>query len=125
MLITPDFSEVRDSISAGTYKVRVVAAEPGEWSTGTKFVNWHLETFGESEAKNNGRRVYYRTPIAGKGAFRLADMYQAAMKTPLSAGTAIDTEVVLGKELTAVVVEGVDREGNPTGYPEVKAVRPL
>lgn len=125
MLITPDFSEVRDAITAGTYRVRVVGAEPGEWQSGTKFVKWTLETFSEADAKNNGRRMYHRTPVAGGGAFKLQELYQAAMKAPLATGAAIDTDLVLGKEVTAVVVEGTDREGNPTGYPEVKAVRPL
>lgn len=122
-LIEPDFSDVQDSVTPGTYKVRVVGAEPGAWATGTKYVNWRLETFGESESKNNGRSIFFKTPTHGKGAFRLADLYRAATKQQLAG--AFDTEQLLGKEVQVTVVDGTDKEGNPSGYTEVKAVKPI
>lgn len=124
MLVTPNFNDVKDSITAGTYTARIVSATMDEWRTGTKYVNWRLETFNEDEAKNNGRSIFYKTPIEGGGAFRLADFYRAAMKaTPTAEG--FDTDDLMGKEVQLVVADGVNQAGEPTGYPEVKAVRTI
>lgn len=124
MLVTPDFAEISESITPGTYKARIVKGDLGEWSTGTKYINWRMETFGEEDAKNNGRAIFHKTPIGGKGAFRLADLYRAATKQSLTGE--FDTDQLMGKEVTVVVVDGVDnRTGTPTGYVEVKAVKPL
>lgn len=124
MLVQPDFSEVTDAVGPGEYSARIIGATPGEWSTGTKYINWSLETYAETEAKNNGRRIFYKTPIAGKGAFRLQQFYRAAMKQDLTP-KGFDTEMILGKEVKVTVVEGSDKQGNPTGYPEVRAVKPV
>jgi len=127
-LIKPDLSEVKDSVTPGSYKVRVVDAKIDMWEgkngkPDTHFVNWTLETFGESEDKNNGRKIFHRTPTNGGGAFRLKDFYRAAMGEDL--GAEFDTDMLLGKELQITVVDGKDKEGQPTGYTEVKTVRAL
>jgi hypothetical protein len=100
----------------------------GEWAskTGgapTQFVKWVLETFGEREAKNNGRRIFHTTPINGRGAFRCTQFYKAAMKEELKGP--FDTQMLFGKALSVTIVDGTDKEGNATGYTEVKAVKPL
>lgn len=122
-LVTPDFSEVTENVTPGTYKARIVDGKLGEWSTGTKYINWRLETFDEADPKNNGRAIFTKTPIAGKGAFRLADLYRAATKQTLAGD--FDTEQLYGKSVQVVVVDGTDKEGNPSGYAEVKAVKPI
>ena len=127
-LITPDFSEVKDSVGAGTYKVRIVDAKMDEWQgkngkPDTKFINWSLETFDEADEKNNGRKIFHKTPIQGGGAFRLRDLYKAAVKQELAGE--FDTEMLLGKELVVTVIDGATKDGTPTGYTEVKAVKPL
>ena len=127
-IIKPDLSEIQAEVGAGTYTVRVVDAVIGEWAskTGgapTTYVNWSLETFGEPESRNNGRRIFHRTPINGKGAFRLAQFYKAAMKQELKGE--FDTQMLFGKALSVSVVDGTDKEGNATGYTEVKAVKPV
>lgn len=125
-LLKPDFSEVQENVTAGTYKVRITGAKTGEWNTAngtTPFVNWEMQTFGEEEAKNNGRRIFNKTPVTGKGAFRLQQFYKAATKADLRGE--FDTEQLLGKELMVTVVDGIDKEGNPTGYTEVKACKPI
>lgn len=122
----PDFSEVQENVTAGNYTVRITGAQLGEWNTAngrTQYINWELQTFGEAESKNNGRRIFHKTPIAGKGAFRLQQFYKAATKEDLRGE--FDTEQLLGKELGVTVVDGTDKEGNPTGYTEVKAVKPI
>lgn len=122
-LVTPDFAEVADEVTPGTYKGIVKKGEVKEWQTGTKYINWEIETYGESDTKNNGRRIFHKTPITGKGAFQLQRFYRAA--TGKSVTGAFDTEDVVGKSVEITVVDGVNRQtGEPTGYIEVKSVKP-
>lgn len=129
-LVVPDFSEVTDQLSAGTYSVRIVGSKVDQWAgkdgnPPTTFINWTLETFNESEEKNNGRRLWHKTPVNGKGAFRLQEFYKAAMLTACPA-TGFDREELLGKELQVTLVDGIDRKsGQPTGYTEVKVCKAL
>lgn len=124
MLITPDFSEIQEDVRPGTYKARVKKGEIKEWPNGGSYVNWELETFGEPETKNNGRRIFYKTATSGKGAFTLQQIYRAAMGTALTGS--FDTEQLVGKEVAVEVVDGTNRQtGEPTGYVEVKRVKPL
>ena len=128
MLITPDFSGVQDTVAAGTYKARIVDAKVDEWlgkngKPNTTYINWSMETFDEADTKNNGRRIFHKTPTTGGGAFRLQQFYTAAMKQQLKGN--FDTEMLLGKELLVTVVDGTDKEGNQTGYTDIKAVKAL
>lgn len=123
-LVKPDFSEIAEEIQPGTYKVRVRKGEVKEWPSGGVYVNWELETFGESESKNNGRRLFYKTNADGKGAFVLQKFYRAATGAALTGS--FDTEQLVGKELAVEVVEGTNRTtGEKTGYTEVKHVKPI
>lgn len=117
MLVTPDFSEVAEAITAGTYKCIVKKGEVKEWPSGGTYVNWELETIGSPEPKNNGRRIYAKTSVGGKGAFMLQQIYQAAVGQALTG--AFDTEQLVGKSVVVDLVDGV-RDGQPTGYTEVK-----
>lgn len=117
MLVTPDFTEVKDAVGPGTYKVRVVDATLGQWEKEgrvTPYINWRMETFGENEAKNNGRTIWHKTPVTGKGAFKLQDLYKAAMGSSLTGE--FDTEQIQGKEMEVTVVENGQ-------YTEIKTVR--
>lgn len=123
-LITPDLSEIQEDITPGEYRVRVVASELGEWEgrdgkPNTKYVNWTLETTGEEKPANNGRKIWHRTPINGKGAFRLTNFYKAATGETLTAGQGFDTEMLIGRELSVVV------DKNDKGYTEIKAEKAL
>lgn len=121
-LIQPDFSDIQDQVSAGTYKVIVKKGEVKEWPNGGSYINWELETYGEGEAKNNGRRIFDKTATSGKGAFRLQQFYKAATGQSLTGS--FDTEQLVGKQLEIELVDGV-RNGEPTGYTEVKRIRPV
>ena len=118
MLVTPSFDEVQEEVVPGTYKVTIKKGTPGEYSTGTPYVNWELETWGEADPKNNGRRIFHRTPTAGKGAFQIQRFYRAAAGEILSG--AFDTEQLVGKQ---VEVEVGEREYEGKKYTEVKSVR--
>lgn len=123
-LITPDFTAVQDTVEAGIYKVRIVDAKLGEWpgkdgKPSTRFINWRLETYGESVDKNNGRSIFHRTPVEGGGAFRLQDFYRAAMGEPCTG--AFDYTMLYGREVEVTVTPQKDRPE----YLEVKAVRPI
>jgi len=123
MIVTPDLSEVQESVEAGQYHVRVTDSETGEWNTTkgtTKYIKWTLETMNEATPGNNGRKIWYSTPITGKGAFIIAKLYSAATGEFLTKDNAgFDTEQIIGKELNVVV------DINDKGYVEVKSVSKL
>jgi hypothetical protein len=123
-LVTPDFSEIQEEIAAGTYKVRVRKGDVKEWPSGGTYINWEMETYGEPEPKNNGRRVFHKTSCSGKGAFMLQKFYRAATGQALAGS--FDTEQLVGKQIEVDIVDGVNRQtGTATGYTEVKSVRPV
>ena len=106
------------------YKVRIVDSKVDTWpgkesKSPTTFINWTLETFGEAEDKNNGRRIWHRTPIEGQGAFPLQDFYKAAMGEECSG--AFDRSMLHGREVE--VTYGPQK--NKPEYMEVKAVRSI
>ena len=123
-LIVPDFTETRDPVAPGAYKVRVVASEVGTWAgkdgkPATTYVKWTLETFSEVEAKNNGRRIYHTTPTNGSFAFRLKDFFKAAMHEECTG--AFDTTQLYGKELEVTY----GPQSNKPEYNEVKSTKAI
>lgn len=122
MLVQPDFSEIQEDVAPGTYKGVIKKGEVKEWPSGGQYVNWEIETYGEANAKNNGRRIFYKTSVSGKGAFMLQKFYRAATGSTLTGQ--FDTEQLVGKRVEIELVEGVNRStGAPTGYNDVKSVR--
>ena len=121
-LINPDFSETQDQVTPGIYKGIIRKGELREWPNDKgKYINWELETYGETEAKNNGRRIFHKTPVDGRGAFRLQQFYRAATGLIL-AGT-FDTEALIGKQVQVTIIDGINRQtGEPTGYAEIQTV---
>lgn len=122
MLVKPDFTEVSEAISSGTYKVVIKKGELKEWPNGGTYVNWLMETYGEAQTKNNGRSVWHKTPTSGKAAFHLQNLYKAATGKQLAGQ--FDTEELVGRQVEVTVVDGV-RNGEATGFTEIKAVRPV
>ena len=122
MLVQPNFDEIKDEVGEGTYRVRIVKGEPGTYpKSGTPYVNWQLSTMDESDPKNNGRTIFYKTPIAGRGAFLTQKFYRAVTGEQVSG--AFDTEQLYGKECVVTLAEGTDKDGNPSGYMDVRAVK--
>jgi len=123
MLITPDFTEVAEEVAPGTYRGIIKKAEQKEWGEGKPYLNWEIETVGEQDPKNNGRRIFHKTALTGKGAFQLQKFYKAATGEPLKGP--FNTEQLYGKQIILDLVDGVNRtSGEKTGYIEVKSVRP-
>lgn len=120
MLVRPDFSEIQEEITAGTYKGVIKKGDVKEWPNGGQYVNWEIETYGEADSKNNGRRIFHKTSTSGKGAFMLQKLYRAATGQALTGQ--FDTEQLVGKNVEVQVIDGV-RNGEPTGYTEVKNVK--
>lgn len=123
-LVMPDFGDVQDRVGPGVYKVRIVSAKPGSWAgrdgkKDTPLLNWRMETFGETEDKNNGRSIFHRTPLAGGGAFRLQDFYKAATGEEIKGS--FDYTTLYGKEIEITVAEQKDKPE----YTEVKSVRAI
>lgn len=120
MLVTPDFSEIKEDVGPGTYKGIIKKGEVKAWPDGSSYINWEIETFGEAEPKNNGRRIFHKTSVSGKGAFLLQKFYRAATGQTLSGS--FDTEQLVGKRVEVTLADGM-RNNEPTGYIEVKNVR--
>lgn len=124
MLVTPDFSGVQDRVGEGVYKTRIIDSTVGTWAgkdgkPATTYINWTMETFGEEQEKNNGRRIFHRTPIEGGGAFRLQDFYRAAMGE--ECGGSFDRSMLYGREVEVTIAQ----QANKPEYTEVKSVRPI
>lgn len=122
-LIKPDFSEVSEisAVQPGTYNARIINAEAQTSKAGGAMINWKLELFGNPEI--NGRTVFSRTMVSGKGAFRLQELYKAALGQTLEG--AFDTDDLLGKELIVTLVPGKSQDGSPSNYPDVKSFTAL
>ena len=123
-LITPNFDQVQDRVGEGIYKTRIVDSKVGKWEgkdgkPATTYINWTLETFGETEDKNNGRRIFHRTPVEGGGAFKLQEFYRAAMGEDCTG--AFDPTMLHSRELEVTVGTQKDKPE----YTEVKTVRPI
>ena len=124
VLITPDFTEVQDRVEPGEYTVRITDAKVGQWpgkngKKDTNHIAWTLETFGEADDKNNGRKIFHRTATHGPGAFRLQELYKAAMNE--DCGASFDFTMLYGKEVKITVVNQKDKPE----YTEVKAVKSI
>ncbi len=118
-LVTPDFTGTSDEVGPGTYKVRVTGAKMDEREKDDKkipLVVWTMDTFGEAEEKNNGRKVWYRTDLSGEWAKKLKSFYKAATGEELDGP--FDTDMLMGKELQVTLAER-------NNYIEVKSVSPL
>lgn len=123
-LVVPDFSNVQDRVGEGIYKARIIDSKVDTWQgkdgkPNTTYIGWTLETFAESEDKNNGRRIFHNTPIEGAGAFRLQDFYRAAMGEDCSGS--FDRTMLHGREVELTI----GPQKNKPEYTEVKSVRPI
>jgi len=123
-LVVPNFDAVQDTVGEGIYKTRIVDSKVDMWTgkegkPNTTFINWTLETFGEADDKNNGRKIFHRTPIEGAGAFRLQDFYKAVMGEACAG--AFDRSMLHGREVEVTIAQ---QKNNPQ-YTEVKAVRSI
>lgn len=89
MKIQPNYSEASRPMEAGTYFCRVIAAELKHGKEkGTPYVNWQLETVPEK------RKVFYSTPIEGRGAGMLKHFIRCIDKN-YEEGE-YDTDILLG-----------------------------
>lgn len=121
-LIKPDFSEVQSAVAPGVYAARIKECESKESKKGSTYLNWKLELFGNPEI--NDRVIFLATPVTGKGAFRLKELYKAAMGEDLDENGQFDTDSLITREITVTLVEGKDQDGNVRSFPDVKAVAP-
>ena len=124
-LVEPNFSEVQDTVSPGVYNVRVIKGEVGKWEgkdgkPDTTFINFEMETFGEEKSDNNGRKIWDRVPITGKGAFKMMHFYKACTNEELTKESAgFDLEQLIGKEFIITMKEK-DGYVNAAGYKSIQ-----
>lgn len=124
--IEVDLNEVVDGLPEGDYKVNVVDAEQKTSKAGNPYLRWQFAVIDHAEAKFNGQAIWHSTPTSGKGAFRLMQLYKAAVGEKLdTASRTLDPQKILGKQLAITVVNSHDQDGNPNGFTEVKSVRKI
>lgn len=118
-LVTPDYSTSQDPLEPGIYSVRVKDSSMKQWKDGTNAINWVMETFNEADTKNNGRKIFYQTPIEGPFASRLKEFYKAAMHEENKGSFSRST--LYGREIEVTL----GQQKNKPEYTEVKAIRAL
>ncbi len=125
--ISVDLSEaVEFEVIPGVYSARITGQERKVSQKGTPYIKWELTVFGAEGAlaKVNNSKAWTNTMLAGPGAGLLKSFYKAATGEDFT-GTSFNPEALLSKEVSITVVEGKGQDGQPNGYPEVKAVKPL
>ena len=124
-LVPCDFSETKDKVEPGIYKVRIKDSKFKQdvWKTkdgkNVSSVLWTLETFEEKEDKNNGRYIFYSTDVNGPFANRLQDLWLVASGLKLEG--AFDPTTIYGVELEVTI----GQQTKKPEYTEVKAVHPI
>lgn len=121
MLVTPNFDEVSGGLEPGVYTARITAGEATESKAGNPMIKWTYEIYGSDAKGANGQLVFDRTMLSGKGAFRLQNLYVAAMKQKLAGP--FDTDMLLGKEIKVTLQNGTQQDGSPSKYMEVREVQ--
>jgi hypothetical protein len=124
MKVKPDLSESIEGVKPGQYQAMTKKCELKESRAGAKYLKWELEITNHPEV--SGRKLWTNTMLSGKGAFRLQELYLAATGETLPKDNAeFDTEQIIGQTIGVQVVDGVDQQGQPSGFPEVKKVSRL
>jgi len=128
-LITPDLSEAVETsgVVPGIYSARVTDLElKTAKASGAQYIKWTFTIFGaEGELQRfNNHKVWYNTMLSGKGAGMLKGLYKAC-KSEDFAGGQYDWSTLRGSEISVTLAEGKNQDGSPSGYPEVKAVKPV
>lgn len=139
-LITPDLSGIKDPLDAGTYNARIIGYGQKDGDDATKEINWEkngeahsltmlvarLEVFGAENAAHNGMTVAHELPLSGGGAFRLTEFYEAATGTIVAKeqreGFSFDTDELMGRDVTIVVIKEADKNDPSKEYTRVKSV---
>lgn len=124
-----DFNPVPD----GEYKVRITKEEvkPTKKDPNAFFCRWEMTIFGceGQAAEYNGKKVYHNTMLTGAGSGMFRDLFMAvnkiAKKEDVPSKLECDTEDFLGKEVAVTLTQGTKEDGSPSGFNEVKAVKPL
>jgi len=119
-LITPNFEECSKPTPAGFYLAMITGEELKTTKAGDgQFIRWELELRECDDEKLNGNKIFTNTMTTGKGAFFLRALYKAAVGEDLEAES-FDSESLLGKEVRIKLADGIDLDGNPSDFPEVK-----
>lgn len=124
-LIKPDFTEMSEPLAHGDYKARVVDDELAETQTGKQQLKVTLEIFGCQGDKEsyNGKKLTYFAMLAGKGAFRLHDLWKAAtgVDLPKDCGS-LNTDEIRGKAVTVTLGPEKDQNGNEKRFPGIVGI---
>jgi hypothetical protein len=118
--ILPDFSEVVE-IAKGSYHARLAGVLSKQSQKGDHMLQWELVIVDNADPRLNGKKLKYTTMTSGPGARNFKQLVRATIN-PTYDGGSVDTDNLLGKIIEIVVKDGKDKEGHPTGFPEVATV---
>lgn len=115
--IKPDFSEEMRLPTAGNfYDAEIVGVEQrtGQQS-GQPYLNWTLKL------TESGMKLFYSTPIAGRGAGMFKHLVRCAYMPNYEDG-AINTDVIIGRHLSVKLQKKIDERGQEGRYFEVAEI---
>ena len=120
-IIKPNFDEVQ-TVVPGKYPARIIGSEAKTSKKGNTYTEWKYEVFGADDIRANGATLFNRPMQAGRGAFRLQNLVEAATGEKAQNGVEFDSAQLHGREILVTVVDGKDQNGNASGFPDVVAV---
>lgn len=124
MQITPNYDEVEEgegfaAIESGAYPAIITEVKPGSDMDGHQAVTVVYKITGSQY----GNRLVWQNNIsaAGPNAWRFKKWTKGILGEEVKAGTAVDMEAFLGREVTLVVDKAMSKDGTKA-FANVKSV---
>ena len=109
-----------DTVAPGTYPVRVFAVSDVEQGPKAKYLSVEFEHL-DPELAGKAGHIWRNYPIEGKGAGFFKDLWKKAVGEDLSELTQLDTDDLVGKEITVELsLRPADDE---EGWPERNEIK--
>lgn len=128
MIEVPDLSNDTTSapIPPGMYNARIIgvekkAAGPTAKNPGAPYLNWKLEITGRDKFSN--RVFFYMTSLIAERIGGFHRLWEAA--TGEKATSKVDTETLMGRQVSVQLAVGTRPDGTTSDFPEVKRVAPM
>ena len=115
---TPNFDDVMEQIPPGEYNARIMDFEQKVSKSGNDYLNWKAEIFGSSDTKCNGKHIYFITMLSGPGAVNLKTLLKITIDYK---GGEFDANDLMGKDISVILTENRDDQGNLRAFPNVKS----
>lgn len=116
---TDTFEDVMEQIPPGEYNLRLIGWEAKTSQKGGQYFNWKGEIYGSSDARCNGKNLYFITmrPPSG-GSFKLFQLLSILIPG-FKSGDAYDPDNLMGLDLSVITQESRDESGKLRSFPNV------